>query len=108
MLAALPKENQKLESVKLVLTLISTGDNSIPESLQQHLIEVLNQATSIISQPQNLSESIMPESIDLALEINAMSELFTDLDSVSSIEGITPELASKLLTSMENHSVHQD
>lgn len=108
MLAATPQNSQSLELVKLVLSLISSGNDQIPEPLKQHASLVFSQAKSLAEKPSSVTVDILPESINLALEMRLIDELSKEMEEVSDIESITPALANRLLTTMESRSVYKD
>jgi len=107
MLAAAPSRNNLLELIRLALTMVSSDQKNIPESLKQHVYVVLKQAIQLAEAPKQVTGEILPESIELAIEIRDEKNLTSDIDSLADFDNITPDLAYRLLQRMETHSVYQ-
>lgn len=97
---------QTLELFRLVLDLISKQEPNIPTPLKEHFNSVIAQAKQLAESPDSVKESILPESVDLALEIRSAGDFAKSIKNIDSLDKITPALASKLLKGMETHSVY--
>jgi len=104
MLAAAPKVPHSQELFKLVLNLISS-ETDVPLSLKEYFITVLLQAKNL-TKTSEIPQNILPESIDLAFEIKTIKGLSESLKNIDKIENVSPDLANKLLASMEQYSVY--
>lgn len=109
MLAAAPEKSRSLELVKLVLLLVSENEEgTIPAGLKDEFIRIIEQARQLAVDPQTPQEKVIPESIDLALEMQAIGSVSDAIKQVTDFDAITPLVADKLLSAMETHPVYQD
>jgi hypothetical protein len=108
MLAATSDTTGALELVRLALVMISDHDASIPEGLRQYFERVIREAKQLRVPPTIHGRAPLPESIELAYRIKTRADLSKDLEGISDIQSISPELASKLLNSMETETVYLD
>lgn len=105
MLSATPDKDRSLELIKLILSYVSQ-DQNVPDSVQRHFIQVVEQAKRLANDPRDVSEDLIPESIDLALEMKMANDFSSEINNVSDFNKITPALASRLLQSMkERHPI---
>lgn len=105
MLAAVPRDARVLELVKLALSLLSHNQR-VPDSLQDHLNKVLRQAKGLATDRKEVYPDLLPEAIDLALEIKMDARLAQELEQISSLQGINAETATRLLSAMRNVSAY--
>lgn len=106
MLVSARKGSDTLGLVKLALSLISAEDKNIPSSLVDHFNVVIAQAKDLAIQPTSVPDQVLPESIELAIEIKNIKDLSNDLNGITNLENITPDLANSLLRQMEKHAVY--
>lgn len=109
MLAATSTQSRdSLELVRLALLMISTGNQNISEPLKTYCGQVMAQAREVVDNPSRIDAGILPEAIDLALEIRESEGLTAEMGRFTSMDNVTPVLAKEILTNMEAHSVHKD
>lgn len=108
MLSARSDSSGGLELVRLALVMIRGGQNNIPVELKSHFYRVINEAKCLRDTPEKLEDSPLPESIVLAYEIGAKDRLSYDIEQVSDMDSVTPDLAGRLLAEMESSIVHVD
>lgn len=111
MIAAMPvTNNSSLELFKLALTMIQSKSNEdlIPQTLTDYFIDILSQATSIAQSPEKIAPGIKPEVIELAVDIASDDDLLKELEGLTSFEKVTPDVASKILDTMEMPPVCQN
>jgi len=109
MLAAAPSpQSDSLELIRLALSMVRSNEPNIPESLITYFAQVLEQARVLAGDPSKAEGQVLPEAIDLALEIRSVKEFSDELEKVKSIDKLTPDIARKLLSVMEEHPVYQD
>lgn len=111
MLAAMNEKDNALELIKLALSLISSGNVDIPDSLVEHLRHVFEQAKELAIEPHRLQGSDKPflsESIDLAVELKNDETFSKEVEQVTDYNNISPDLAHRLLMAMENYSVYKE
>lgn len=109
MLAATPSTRQNpLELVRLALSMVEAGERDIPESLKKYFLAVLSQARTLAKDPPEAHGELLPEAIELALEIRTMKEFSEEIDRIETVDKISPDVAKKLLSAMEQSPVYQD
>ena len=104
MLAAAPGNNQTLELVRLVLSLVEHENATISDELKVHTISVIQQAAELTANPADFHGNLMPEAVELAVEMKAAAGLADELANVTSFEKLQPELAKKMLQQMERYA----
>lgn len=102
MLAATPIDSQGLGLLRLILTVVSERSGSIPEPLQNHLLAVISQAKLLNVDPTAIKQAIMPESIELALEMKVEKGLANELESITTFDTIGAERADRILKEIGN------
>lgn len=100
--------NSALDMFRLALSLIESDEKNIPPSLKQYFAEILEQAKRIAHDPNQVSDKIKPEAIQLAVEIRDIDNFLDDLDRLDGVESVSPAMAKQLLERMEVGSVHQN
>ncbi len=109
MLAAAPSQQRdSLELIRLALSMVRNGEPNIPKSLTEYFSTVLQQAKALALDPSQPQAELLPEAIDLALEIQSVKEFSDELKKVESIDKIPPGIAKKLLIVMEKHPVYSN
>lgn len=109
MLRAAPERNGALELIRLTLKLVQHRcENDISDDLKAHFARVVREAKLLTSDPREGSSAVSPESIELALRMSLYAELLESMEDVDGVDTISPELASKLLRTMENQPVYSD
>ena len=103
MLAAVSDCPRPLELVKLVLTMIARDSNNIPQELKQFLIDAISEAKVLTQDPSHVANIKNFEAIQLALEMKTARDLANTIETVTTFESIRPQLASKILVSMDHH-----
>lgn len=102
MLAAAPINSQGLGLLRLILTVVSEKSGNIPESLQAHLLTVIDQAKLLNADPTAIKQTILPESIELALEMKVEKGLANELESITTFDTIGSERAVRILKEIGN------
>jgi hypothetical protein len=101
MLAAVPSdESRTLELFDLALRLVSER-GVVSAQLIDHFNKVLRQAKALAEEPNAVREALSPQAIQLACRIREVAELRRAIEPINDITSISPELASTLLTSLE-------
>jgi hypothetical protein len=101
MLAAVPNDESKLLELFNLALHIVCNKRAIPRALSDHFDAVLTQAKSLATDPSSVSGGISPQALQLACRLRQASELRAVVESVSGIATVTPDLASKMLASLE-------
>jgi hypothetical protein len=107
MLAAIPKRTHEMELVKLTLSLVSSRESEIPQALKDFFTTVVTQAKALAANPRTPPESLIPEAIDLALEMVEEEAFWDTITPVSNFDGLTPDVAERLLTFMGGPAAYQ-
>jgi len=105
MLSATPNKQFELELFRLALSLCVTEKETVPTSLRKHFNKVLSQAKRISDKPNKISKTILPEAVELALEMRSHEDILSDISKINDFDQLTPDTASHLLNSMECSSV---
>lgn len=105
MLAAAATYPETLELFRLVLSLQSSHYEDIPYSLEERFNLVLTQAKQLANSPDSAVRGMLPESVDLALEILSMDNLAQNIAKVSSLGGMSPNLAKRILQEMDSRPI---
>jgi len=101
MLAAVPTdESRTLELFDLALRIVS-DKGVIPDQLMAHFDAVLDQAKQLVASPTKVEGLISPQAIQLACRMRATSELMAAVAPVTSLKVVTPDQASRILSSLE-------
>jgi hypothetical protein len=101
MLAAVPSdESRTLELFDLALRILK-DNGKIPPQLSDHFNAVLRQAKELATTPTNVRGNPSPQAIQLACRILEISELRAVVAAVDGIDAVTPDMASKILSSLE-------
>lgn len=108
MLAARPDVTSALELMRLALATVNNRSGPIPNDLQHYFDRVVREAKILCDDPEIHGEPPLPESIELAYRIKTRTDLGDELAAVTDITSVTPELAGRLLASMENDTVYLD
>jgi hypothetical protein len=108
MLAAKPETTAALELLRLALAMISDRESAIPDDLRRYFERVVGEAKALRDSGGIAGKAPLPESIELAYRITTRADLDECLEGVSDINSVSPDLAAKLLTSMESDAVYFD
>lgn len=109
MLAAAPSpQSDSLELIRLALSMVRSGEPNIPDSLKIYFSTVIEQARTLAGDPSSVQGEVLPEAIDLALEIRSVKEFSDEIERIESVDTLSPGVATKLLSVMEKHPVYQD
>ncbi|MCW1994791.1 hypothetical protein [Bradyrhizobium diazoefficiens] len=101
MLAAVPSdESRTLELFDLALRLLK-DKGSIPPQLSDHFNAVLRQAKELATTPTKVHGNPSPQAIQLACRILEISDLRAAVAAVDGIDAVTPDVASRILVSLE-------
>jgi hypothetical protein len=102
MLAAMPAEDDRiLEMFRLALCLVS-HNQSAPDQLKTYFAKVLAQARSLSKDPKSVDEQLMPEAIQLAVELDMLKDLRTAIAGVTELSALSATKAATILESMEH------
>ena len=105
MLAATASYPQTLELFRLVLSLQSSHYEDIPDSLEERFNLVLTQAKQLAQAPDSARDGMLPESVDLALEILSTDNLAENIAKASSLGTMSPKLARRILQEMDSRPI---
>lgn len=105
MLAATQFDERYLDTIKLVLSLISKNQTNVPDALKKQFELILRQARALVAKPGSRNESWLPESIEFALELRAMESLSKELERVNTYDEVSPDLAARLLRKIKEDRV---
>ncbi len=109
MFAAMPTESDRqLEFFRLALLLIDRGSKDLPPPLCAHFDQVLQQARSLLADPQSISPEVIPQAVHLANELMKVAGLSDALEGVQRIRDVSPEIAHKVLRSLEPNLASAD
>lgn len=100
MLSATPDRTSSLDLVRFVLSLISRNQ-ILKASMQEDVFKILNQASRLANNPQDISDDLLPESIDLALQLRLHPDIQSIVRTVPDSNAITAEVANNLLEVMK-------
>lgn len=102
MFAAMPTESDRqLEFFRLALQLIDRGSNDVPVPLRLHFDSVLAQARLLLADPQSISPQVVPQAVHLANDLKRVEGLSDALADVHRIGDVSPEIAHKVLHTLE-------
>jgi hypothetical protein len=102
MLAAAPSpDTEALELFHLALRLLRQGRGRVPPQLAKHVNAVLLQARALADDPRTAKGQLLPEAIQLALQLRTTAQLRDDIHDIADIGSLTPEQASRILLSLE-------
>lgn len=109
MFAAMPTESDRqLEFFRLALRLIDRGNNDLPAPLRQHFDSVLEQARLLLANPQSISPQVIPQAVHLANDLKSIAGLSDALAGVQRIGDVSPEIAHKVLHTLEPNLASAD
>lgn len=98
------KCTREAELFKTALSLAASG-SIVPNEIKDYFASVLMQAKELVRHPESVKPDILPEAIDLALEIKNVEALSDSLQSVEKLDSLTVVQASEILRKMEYCSV---
>jgi hypothetical protein len=102
MLAAAPAEDARiLEVFRLALAMVGQGKSDIPPQLVSYFDTVLEQARRLSTDPKSVSSPIMPEAIQLALELRDFKSFRDAVDGITTLSAVSPSQANEVLSSWE-------
>jgi hypothetical protein len=109
MFAAMPTESDRqLEFFRLALQLIDRGNNDLPAPLRLHFDSVLAQARLLLADPQSISPQVVPQAVHLANDLKRVEGLSDALADVQRISDVSPEIAHKVLHTLEPNFASAD
>ncbi len=97
MIAAAPPRNSPLGLIRLIFSLAENPTQPIPEELKTYLMDVIKDAKTLLSNPNDTSQKIHPDAIALALGMKESEELTNAVQEITTFESINSVLASKVL-----------
>ncbi len=101
MLAAVQSDaSRTLELFDLALRLLSER-GPLTEQLTEHANDVLRQAKALAVEPKSVQGRISPQAIQLACRIREVADLRDAVQQVDDIKLVSPDLAARILTSLE-------
>jgi hypothetical protein len=101
-LAAAPSsEERALQLFKVALTVLKRGDQPPSASLLGYVEKVIQQASALAHDPSKPPAGVMPEAIELALEMLRTAEVREAITSAAQHDAVPPEVASEILRRME-------
>jgi hypothetical protein len=104
MLAAAPApEARMLELFRLALG-IAHARRTVPDQLIEYFNTILSQARELDRDPTTRLDSVMPEAIQLALDLRVRSELRRAVSGINSFNDVTPTNAADVLRHLEEMS----
>ncbi len=102
MFSAIPSENAKrLELFRLALILVNRGNQEIPAPLSTHFNCVLQQARLLLEDPRTISPEVIPQAVQLANDFRSIAGLKDALEGIERIGDVSPDIADKVLRSLE-------
>lgn len=103
MLAAMPAEDTRtLDMFRLALSLVS-HEKPAPDQLKTYFESVLSQARALRENPNSAEGPLMPEAIQLAVELDAWDDFRAAVDQITELDSVTAEQAGRILGSLERH-----
>lgn len=109
MFAAMPSDSDRqLEFFRLALLMINRGASDLPAPLCLHFDRVLQQARLLLADPQRISPEVMPQAVHLAIDLQTVEGLNEALSGVHRIGDVSPEIAHKVLRSLEPYCASAD
>ena len=96
---------ETLELFRLVLSLQSSHYEDIPYSLEERFDLMLTQAKQLAECPGKAVHGMLPESVDLAMEILSTNNLAENIAKASSLGSMSPNLAKRILTEMNSQPI---
>lgn len=101
MLAAAPApEAQLLEIFRLALGLAKSQER-IPQQLAAYFEKVLAQARQLESDPTSKLDTVMPEAVQLAVNLREREGLRLAVKDIGSMHSVTPSKAADVLRHLE-------
>ena len=109
MFAAMPSDqSRQLEFFRLALSLVGRGQRDIPSPLTEHFARILRQAREIAGDPTALTPDVAPQAVHLANDLRRAADLRAALEGVEGIGDVSPDLAQKVLRSLEPNLASSD
>jgi hypothetical protein len=110
MLAAVSKEQARtLDLFQAVLAFVTLGRSAeIPERVRNHFDAVVGQAKALVADPFSVTGTVMPEAIELALELRQWPDLSSVINNVVSVDTLNPDKARLILNTLEQHVAASD
>jgi hypothetical protein len=101
LLAAIPAPEAKaLELFRLALTIMRDSQRVSPQ-LSAYFDEVLRQARALDQDPTAKVQSLLPEAIQLALDLRERSKLRTSIENLPALVDVSPAKAGDVLRHLE-------
>jgi hypothetical protein len=108
MLAAAPAtEDRILELFRLALG-IAGSNNVVPPQLVQYFNKVLSQARALDKDPTVQPTEVLPESVQLALDLRERAALRDAVTEIRSLSDLTPARAADVLRRLEEVGAPRD
>ncbi|WP_157861920.1 hypothetical protein [Methylobacterium sp. Leaf361] len=102
MLAAAPAEETRVLALfQLALRLIRQGQGGVPPELERYFNSVLAQARSLSNDPRAVQGQLLPEAIQLALDIRDLDGLKDEIEGAHDASTVSPALADRILMRLE-------
>jgi hypothetical protein len=98
--AAAAPEARILQLFRLALD-IAVAESTVPAQLIEYFNRVLSQARALDRDPSSKVESVMPEAIQLALDIRERAELRQAVSDIQSFNDVSPNKAAEVLRQLE-------
>ncbi|MBR2535740.1 MAG: hypothetical protein IKE66_06670 [Hyphomicrobium sp.] len=109
MLTAIPREQSRhLNPFLLALRLVEQQRVDIPPDLEEYFNAIVEQVRTLLEGAPRQPGAISPEAIALLLEIRAVGDLRTTIETLPGLRAIPPEIAHNILSSMEQRFAFQD
>lgn len=108
MLAAAPSiRDNALDLFCLALSLITQNEQNIPTGLKEYFERVVREARVLAANPTHASVDFLPEAIQLALEMRRHRDFSRMLDDISNVTEVSPQIAGKILHTVEQSFAYQ-
>lgn len=103
MLAATPDRNSSLGLFEIALRSVEMHPAvGISDTLKEHVVEILQAALSVATNPASIKSDTPSEAIELALLIRRDSDLRNRLSNVGAFDTIRSDLAEDLIRSIHS------
>jgi len=94
------KFTREAELFKTVLSLTASGEK-VPDDIKAYFALILKQAKELVRHPESIKSDVLPESIDLALDLLKFEGLSDNLSPIDQVENLSGEQATVILKKME-------
>jgi len=102
MLAATPsQESRVLTLFQLALRLVGQSEQPISPEMHTYFNRVLHQAKALNQDPSSITGGLLPEAIQLALNMRELEELRGVLSDADDLASVSPALADSILNNLE-------